>query len=368
MATKTAPNTFADVIKKAEAEHKKKADTYGADVLAMREKVERFGIEKEQAEEKLNSIRASFTRADDTVSAEEYSTALAATDRAGQLIDGGKRVLKNLESKPVHSHGHVAERIAEAVRAILPSDVEVFSTFADVKAEKTDNAYAIVRQLSPTEFASGREAAEVVVRVHRNPRFAAMLTAEKLARAVEGRGWFVSGAHKPGDRMYETHAVGIDEVRIQEVHVFSAIPILKSDPTEAAAKQAASSLVTDAASRVDVGVPVSFQPIPGGGVRAPQFSIRVKRVRLNSKTVKGERQTEVIAEVAFQTNTLSMSVGSIREALRDAAQALSGRFVGNLGVVAEGVATKPLTDPAGAGTSGSEHVVAVRFIAESVTA
>jgi hypothetical protein len=366
MATKTTPNTLADVIKKAEAEHKKKVESYGADVLAMRKKVERFGIEQEQAEEKLNSIRAGFTRADDTVSAEEYSTALAATDRAGQLIDGGKRVLKNLKSKPVHSDGHVAERVAEAVRAVLPGDVEVHHTFADVRGEDTDNAYAIVRQLSPTKFTGGREVAEVVVTVRRNPRFAALLTREKLATAITGRGWTIPGAYKPGDKTYESHAVGIDEVRIQEVAVFSAVPILKSDPAEIAVKNAVSGLVVDTASRIDVGVPINLSVIQGG-VRALQFTVKTKSVRHQSRVIKGERTTEVVAEISMQSHTPSMPVGPIRQALGEAAKSLPGQFLTGVGVVAEGTAIQYVTDPAIPGTSGFEHVMGVRFTAQSIT-
>ncbi|MDQ1044310.1 hypothetical protein [Streptomyces sp. V4I2] len=362
MATKTATNTLADVIKKAEADHEKKADSYGVHLLSAREKAEQYATEAEQAEERLNGYRASLGRRADAeaVTPEAFATAFHNIERTSLLRDGAARILADLKKRPVHSDSHVAERIAEAVRAILPSDVEVIHTFADVRGDDTDNAYAIVRQITPTKFTGGREAAEVIVTVRRNPRFAAMLTRDKILNAVKSRGWYI-----PGERAHETHGVGVDEVRIQEAVVFSAVPILKQDPADSMVNRAASVLAFEGASRVDLGGPVTFQPI-SGGVRTGQFSITVRNVKHSSSVSKGERTTDVIAEVAFQTSTLSLPTGEVRQAITEAAQTLPGRFLEGVGVVVEGVAIRPVTTPSG--TPGTQEVVAVKFSAKSVTA
>jgi hypothetical protein len=362
VATKTTPNTIADAIKQAETEHGKKARTYAADALSMREKVEKFQTEKEQAEERLNGIRAAFTRADDSVSALDYATAHFATDRAGQLLDGARKTLKRLESKPIHSDKHVAERIAEAVRAIVPSDVEVIPTFADVRTFETDHAAIVVVQNSPTVFTGGRESAGVTVRAFRNQRYSQMFDRPKLASAITARGWHIPGAHVPGDKMNESHGVGVDEIEVQAVSVFSAMPILKQEPTEYAARMAASVIPFDAAERLNLG-PV--QPVTGG-VRSGQYVITVEDIEVDSKTVRGERETTVTATLAFQTNTLSVPSGSLRQAIVEAAQNFPGRFVGGVGIV-EGAAIKHLSNPEMPGTAGTRQSIAVRFSAKSKT-
>ncbi|GHF89036.1 hypothetical protein [Streptomyces thermodiastaticus] len=364
MAT-TKTNTIADVIKQAEAEHAKKVKGYASDLLSTREAVERFATEAAQAEEKLNGHRATLGRGDDSVSPEAFAAAFHNVERTSLLRDGSKRKLATLERTPAHADKHVAERIAEAVRAIVPSDVEVIPTFANVRTFETDHAAVVVVQDSPTVFTGGRESAGVTVRVFRNKRYSRMLDRPKLANAITARGWHIPGSHVPGDKMTETPGVGVDEIKVQGVSVFDAIPTLKNDPTEHALRQAAGSLAYEAGARVDVGGPVNLMPISGGGVRTGQFQIRVKGVKHDSRTVKGERTTEVIAEVAFQTNALSLPTGEVRKAIVDAAQTLPGRFLDGAGVVTDGVQIKHLSDPSPA--SGVEHTMAVRFSLKSKT-
>lgn len=329
----TKNQTITDLVAEAEKNHVAKVKAFTKELADTKAKVKELKAEAEQAEDHLSGIRASFGRGDDTVTAEEFSTASANVERTELLVTGIERKLKGLEQAPPTDNKDVALLAAEAVTEALPYAAEVVPTFAvPRKPEDITEPVVVVVQERATSYERGFTLAPVKVIVYRKAHHK-VTEASVIERAIRARGWRVVG------QVRENHAGNVDTITIPRLLAFDKTPVIPADPSSREAQEAVSGIMIDAFRYVPKkdGKILSVGPRGKGIYGTEEFTIHLVDKDITSKTSGRKRETGVTAKLRIQAHSASGVVSSVEAGINAHLEQIQGTVIPGLGKVERSV-------------------------------
>jgi len=280
----------------------------------------------EEAEEALDEVESAFLAGDDTVTADEYAVAKAASERAAMLAKGSANRVSRAERQVKNTDKQVAEAFVEAVEIAYPG-IPVVATFGDGfdKPRENERPLFVVHQREPSlTNPGGYKSAPIVVRYFRTP-----LLKPVDRRAIEEAARRIS-THVDASAPHTSPDDTQDDVRITVRGITSKVPVLASVSSERL-RPFANGVAADICRptlRSDESIVTTRENILFCGALKVKVAAEIESESVDEQ---GNRTVTLLLTMMYQV--LRETQAKVPVVVEEVIDGLNGQFVGNVGRV-----------------------------------